>query len=919
MLMESFARWLVRHPRPVLAANVAVTVLLGLFAVHVRIESSLSSVLPGGDPQIDYYRMVQKTFGGDNVAVVGVRCDDVFAASTLTKIAKVTDALGKIEGVERVISITNASDPAADVIAPPPLLPQIPPLEGEVVELKKKLKSIPLYGKNLVADDFKGAAINVFFRDLTDSEYADLGIDGKIQAVLDAAERPERFHWTSALHLTQSGLELMRRDLMRFTPIALALVLASFWLSFWTVRGVILPAISIVMALTWTLGIMVIFGKAITIGTFVLPPLLLVIGSSYAIHVIARYYEQVEAKAPQNEIVVRAFDRVWLPLVISALTNVIGFGSLMVNRITAIWDLGVFAVVGLVFLTITSLTFIPAALQLHPLAPRMARSGKVSPALSQSLRRLGHLAYRRRSVVLTTSITIGMLAAIGALFIQVDSNFLHYFRKNSPIRQDNEIINREIAGSNPFYIVLESDEPGLLKQWEVLKLVKDLQKFLLKLPGITSTVSFVDYLELMESGLNKGGEGDVVLDEQGNIAPPPKPFWEDPKSLEPILKIVEVNPEAFKNVVTTDYRSGTVLVRTKLVGSREIEQTLEKIHRYSAKQFPPRIRVQMTGNLVLLTGTASDIVAGQIKSLSIAMAVIFVVMSLMFLSVKVGTLAILPNALPILIFFGVMGWCGIYLNLGTSLIAAISLGIAVDSTVHYMSRLNLELKSTTDQVVALVQTLRTVGIPIVYASLALFVGFLTFAFSSFVPIQQFGILASMTMVTALAANLVLLPTLLATTKIITVWDLLAVKLGREPQRTIPLFGGLRAAQARIVALMSELKTFKSGEPIVQTGEVGDEMYVIIRGQAEVSVDVGGQRRHLRDLFRGDVFGEMGLIRRVQRTADVFAVGDVEAMAMNERTLTRLQRRYPRIAAKIFLNVAKVLSDRMAGDTQKMAS
>src|SRR5439155_20175415 len=174
----------------------------------------------------------------------------------------------------------------------------------------------------------------------------------------------------------------------------------------------------------------------------------------------------------------------------------------------------------------------------------------------------------------------------------------------------------------------------------------------------------------------------------------------------------------------------------------------------------------------------------------LALGIIFLVMTAMFLSAKIGFFAILPNVVPIVIFFGVMGWLGIYLNLGTSLIAAIALGIAVDSTIHYMARLNLELRGATDQAAALVETLRIVGVPIIYATVALFFGFLTFAFASLVPIQQFGLLTGMTMATALAANLVLLPALLATTKIITVWDLLAVKLGKDAARTIPFFAGL---------------------------------------------------------------------------------------------------------------------------------
>src|SRR5262249_1504180 len=296
-----------------------------------------------------------------------------------------------------------------------------------------------------------------------------------------------------------------------------------------------------------------------------------------------------------------------------------------------------------------------------------------------------------------------------------------------------------------------------------------------------------------------------------------------------------------------------------------------------------------------LTGTTSDIVAGQIESLTIALGVIFVVMSAMFLSARIGFLAILPNVLPILIFFGVMGQLGILLNLGTSLIAAISLGIAVDSTIHYMARLNLELKGETDQAAAITRALRTVGVPIVYTTLALFFGFLTFAFSGFVPIQNFGILAGITMATSLVANLVLLPAVLGTTKIITLWDLVGVRLGENPARTIPLFAGLRPSQARVAVLMAEAKAFRAGQPIVRTGDPGEEMYVILNGRAEVWAGDGTGRKRLAELKRGDVFGEMGFVRRSERSADVVASTDVEVLAVNQHFLERVQWRYPRIA------------------------
>lgn len=910
--MERFARWLVRHPVAAVGANLVLTAILAVYAVRIRIESSIESVLPAGDPEVSYYDKVRATFGSDDVGVIGVRADDVFAARTLEKIARVTDALGTVAGVERVLSITNAPDPATDVFEPPPLLPHVPPSPAEIQTLKSKLRTTPLYGKNLIAEDFKGAAINVFFKNLTDAQYVSLGIDEKVRALLARENGPEQFFYTGAAHVKQAAVDLMRRDLFRFTPLALLLVCIVLWASFRTVRGVVLPVLSVLLALIWTLGVMVLAGKSITLGTFVLPPLLIVVGSSYAIHVMARYYEQVAAQAPPSDLVVRAFRRVWLPLVISALTVAIGFGSLMVNRITAIWDLGLFAVVGVVCLTVTSLTFIPAALQLLRPRPRMLRSGHTSALLVTWLTHLGKRTEAWRRAILWVSAGLALLAVAGAWHIRADSDFLYYFEPRAEVRIANETINERIVGSNPFYLIIEGGEPGMIRRWEVLKQIKQLQEFLRTLPGITSSVSIVDYLELLQAGLNKGGEKDFGVDEQGHLAPPEptKSFWEDPTRLGGVLNMVSTSPVTFKAVVTQDFRRANVLVRTNLSGSRRIEATLARIREYVARHFPATLQVHPTGNLVLLTGTTSDIVTGQIKSLSLALIVIFVVMALMFLSAKVGFLAILPNLLPILIFFGVMGALGILLNLGTSLIAAIALGLAVDSTIHYMARLNLELQGETDQRAASVRTLRTVGLPIVYATVALFFGFLTFAFSSFIPIQNFGILTAVTLATALGTNLVLLPALLSTTKIITLWDLVGVKLGEDPTRTIPLFAGLRRGQARIVVLMGQIKRFAPGEWIVRRGEFGTEMYVILQGRTQVWAGNDQARQPILELRRGEVFGEMALVRQSPRSADVVALDQVEVLAVDARFLERIRSRYPRIASTVFLNLTRIVSDRL---------
>src|SRR3989449_2173653 len=903
--MDAFARWLTRHPLAVVVANVAVTAVLGLYALQIRIENSLESMLPAGDPNVAYYNATRALFGSDDVGVIGVRADDVFAPSTIEKIARVTDALAKVPGVESVLSITNVVDPFANVGLTSRLLPHIPPTPDEVEAFKRRLAATPLLGKNLIADDFRGAAITAFFKSLTDAQYLDLGVDRRIMEILAAEAGPEALVYTGAAHVKQAAVDLMRRDIARFTPIALALMLLVLWLFFGTLRGVFLPVLAVTMALVWTLGVIVLAGKALTFGTSVLPPLLLVVGSSYAIHVMAGSSGRVGARAAPDEVVVRAFARVWLPLVISALTTVIGFGSLMVNRISAIWDLGLFAVVGVVCLPPASPPSPPAALRLMPSRLRSARSGKISPTLADNLRRLGERVYAKRRQILWAGAALWRVARAGARRIRVDADFLYYFTPGSEVRRANEMINREIIGSNPFYIVVEGGAPGVIRRWEVLKLIKDLQGFLGTLPGVTSSISIVDFLEALEAGVNAHSDDELVVDERGNIVPTeqPKPFWEDPKSLDPLINQISAS-EAIKIAVTPDFRTASILVRTNLSGSRRVEETLDRIRLYVAEHFPAEIPVNLTGTLVLLTGTASDIVAGQIKSLTLALGIIFLVMTAMFLSAKIGFFAILPNVVPIVIFFGVMGWLGIYLNLVTSLIAAIALGIAVDSTIHYMARLNLELRGETDQAAAIVRTVRTVGVPIVYTTIALFFGFLTFGFSSFVPIQNFGILAGVTMVTSLGANLVLLPALLSTTKIITLWDLLGVKLGDDPAATIPLFADVRPAQARIVVLMGDLRHFAPGETIVRRGEIGEEMYVMIGGRTEVFVGEGAGRQRINELKRGDVFGEMGLVRHAERTADVVAAGDVDVLALDEHFLRRIKSRYPRIASQVFLKLTR---------------
>ena len=910
--MERCALLVVERPKLVLSLVLLASVLLGFFAAHVRIDGSVESLLSRDDADSRYYREARRVFGSDEVGVVGVLADDVYTPEVLRTIARLTERLGAIEGVDEVLSLTNAVDPIADVIDPPRLVERIPTEPADLDALRAVLADRPIYLKNLVAEDGTAAAINLFFADLDDD--AARRVDASVTAVLDAERRagPERLYYTGLPRFKVYAAQALAGDLRLFLPLTLAAVVVVLFACFRSWRGVVLCGLTVGLSLVWTLGAMVLAGRSLSLGSIALPPLLLVLGTVYSLHLVAEYADVAAQGGTPRDVVLETLRRTGPPIVITAGTTMLGFLSLAVSPLPSIRDMGVFSSLGILVALLLSLTFVPALLtRLRLPAGKGWTAGR---GVAGVLHAAGRLAIRWRWSVIAVCAALGVAAVWHLFSVRADSDFQDFFRPGDPVRVATDAINEHLVGSMAFYVVIDGEEKDVMKRWDTLRRVKDLQQYVDGLPGVEKTVSFVDYCELLDRGAQAGRGGlPVGPGGQGSEAPPagpPTTFWQEPSQLRAVLQLVAGSPTSFRSVVSPDFSRTNILVRTSLSGSGAISALADRIRTYADARFPSDLRVHPTGNLILLTRTTDDIVTGQIRSLSLAAGVIFVIMSAMFLSARVGLIAMLPNLFPILVFFGLMGVSGVPLNLGTSIVAAVALGLAVDNTVHLMTRLSREVHAAPDQETALLRTLGSVGKHSLYASVILFLGFVTLAGSTFVPIQQFGLLSAATMAVSFAADVLLLPALLATTRIITLWDVLYLKLGRDPQKTIPLFAGLRPIQAKIVTLMGELRTFAQGEPLMRQGEPGREMFVLVTGRADAVLTVGGESRLLRTMHRGDVIGEMALIRQHPRTADVIAADDVEAIAVDERFLARMQRRYPRIGARIFLNIARMLSDRL---------
>lgn len=913
--MERWYRFIIHRPRLILFLIAVLTAFFAFHARHISIDSSVASILPQGDPDKRYYDEVRLLFGSDDIAIIGLITDNIYTPQVLQKIQRLTDELRKFPEVKSVLSLTNAQDFVAQIAGTGHdlLVPEIPSTPDAWEELQRRLNANPVYLKNLVSADSRATALSITFLDsINEDEFVRRGVDERIQMLIDRENGPERLYYTGLPHFKAYSARTMQRDLFTLLPLALLIIMGVLFACFRSWRGVLLPVLTVLISLTWTLGLMVLCGSRLSLGSVMLPSLVLVVGTAYSLHVLAEYYEVATPSRPVPDVLLETLHSIAPPVLIAASTTFLGFFSQIVSQIVSVREMGVYSSIGIVVAAVLSLILLPAVLVLLRLPERGQEA--FSPGLSTRLQQFVRAEMRYRKAVIVGSIIIALLAAWQVPALQVGSNFLSAFRPQHPIRQAADAISQHLAGGMMFYVVIDGVQPGIMRQWDTVKRLKDFQVYLDSLSGVDKTVSFVDFCEMVDRGLQE------IPPEEGEQTAPPQPqptFWENPDKLPDILQMLFQTPTATASVVDGNFTRTNIRVRTSLSRPGDLTALTTQIVTYAKEHFPAAdFGVHLTGNLILYTRTTNGLVSGEVQSLALTAGVIFAIMVAMFLSIRVGVIAMIPNLFPILVLFGLMSTTGVILSIATSTIASIALGLAVDDTIHIMSRLSTEIRTTANQEEALVQCLGTVGKPTLYYSLLLFLGFLTICFSTFVPVQEFGYLAAATIVIGLAAEIVLLPALLATTPVITLWHLLTLKLGQDPHKTIPLFAGLRPLQAKIVTLMGELKSFPKGEPIIRQGEQGNEMYVVINGTADVIMHSAEQSRKLGSLERGAVFGEMGLIRHHERMADVVATQDVEVLAVNERFLERIKRRYPRIATEIFSNISKILSDRLEQAQQK---
>ncbi len=898
-----------------LASAVAVACIVDFSAgkTRLRIDPSFDAILPDDDPARVFYQHAVDLYGDDQSLILAVVMDDVFTVENLARVKEISEALEDAEGVDRVVSLATANHVSGEGgdIAIEPFLENLPETAEEAAKIRERVHGNPVYGRNLVSQDSRVTAFIVFTDDTPEQEFTARELDWRMRDIVREHADDDQVLISGTASMRSEISRILRRDMSSMLPGVAVIMAVLAALTFRSIRGVLLPLATILVATLWTFALIAVYDIPLNLVTTILPVLLMTVGFAYSIHVVSEYYEALHHDPEEVEAsggpTAWAMKQVGMAVILTVLTTVVGFLSLTLSDFPAVRQFGLIAVFGVIVTAILALTLSPALLSMMKPprnATREAKAHDEPGVFDRAIEALAQFDIRHRRWILAGAGGIGLMAVWGLTQIVVDTHLITNFDPDHPVRRDFEAVNVHLEGARPFQIVLEADEEDAFLDSDNLRAVAALQKWVEEQPEVGGTTSFADYVRLLNRAFHEEDPEFLAIPRDSNL-------------ISQLMLIFGGNDD-MPDYVSGDYSSINIHVRSKAETTRAVSEVARRIDERLNK-LPDGIHGRVTGNTVVLAQSINAIASGQAESLSIAMLFIFALLSLLFASVRVGFIALLPNLLPILLFFGVLGITGVPLNATTGLIACVVLGIAVDDTIHFLTRFSACARREGNEERGAVAALREVGRPVTTTSVALFLGFMVFTTGELRNQTEFGALAAAILAFAWLADMTFTPALCSSVRILTLWDALTFDLGENPEHLIPAFSGLTKAQARIAALMTNVVSCQPGEHVVREGETGRDLFVVIEGDLAVSIAGGdGKRMELSRMGKGDVIGEIGLYYG-QRTADVTAVAPSRLLRLDHDNLERLHKRYPRIGRKLAWNLSAIMAERMAHNISSLAA
>lgn len=749
------------HAKLVVACVAIVTLGLLTKAARLKVEVDPDLQLPQGHPYIQALARLHEVFGEKNLVFIGLTPThgDVYTPEFLAKLARVTERIGALPGlVSRTffsLSLPKAADirATAEGMAVHPFLDPLPTTRAEALALRDRLAANPQYLGTLVARDGSAAAIIADF-DFQPPLDGYPEIHQAVSRVLESENDGSFRAYLSGPAIYVAWLALYSERMFFFFPLAFVVIGLVHYEAFRTVQAMLLPLLTALLAMLWSLGLLGLLGVTLDPFNVTTPILILAVAAGHAVQMLKRFYEELATAADQRLAVERSFTKVAPVMIVASGIAALSFLSLLTFETAAIRNFGLFTALGILSALAIEMTLIPALRCLLP-----------APTLRERARERTHYLFdpaivvlraltrgKRKTAVLAVAALITVFAAVEGSRLVIDSSFRRQFSAGSVIRRDDRALNAAFAGTSTLVLLFEGQREGAIEDPRVLEAIDAIEAWFSAQPGVGKASSFVDFVKRMNAAMNGDDPAAFRVPASRNLV-----------SQYLLLYTTSGSVEDFDSLIDPSHRICALRVYLKEDSTRFAEQLIDRLRERLAANLPPDIRVEIAGSLASSKAMNDVMVHGKLLNIVQIAAIILFVAGLALRSFIGGVLVGVPLALAVVTNFGVMGWFGIPLDIGTSTISAMAVGIGADYAVYFLFRVREQLAAGDVRLEdAVERAVETSGKAILFVSSAIAFGYLTLCFSGFGYHVRLGTLVALAMVVSSAASLTVLPALVLT-------------------------------------------------------------------------------------------------------------------------------------------------------------
>ncbi|MEM7408775.1 MAG: MMPL family transporter [Myxococcota bacterium] len=770
-----WAQFVAARPGWVLAA----ALLLALVSItqlgELRFDARTEGFLPENDPVRVEFNAFRDYFGRSEPVVLAVRLPENLGDRAFLERLRALhrDLENEVPYLSTITSLVNVRHLEAhgDTLHVGELLEEMPRTVEELAAFETTVRASELYTNLVISPDeawtlvaFEteyeiGEAVDPLSFEPTGADRREMG-PGEDADVIAAVHEIVSRHRADGFEIRAGGGILiqnrvttsLRVDFVRLLFLAMTVITVLLILLFRSLLAALLAVAVVALSLVGTLGCMAVFGAPVGVGSQILPTFLLAVGVGYAVHVLTVFRQKRASGRDRRLAVIAALDHSGKPIVLTAATTVAGLVSFAPAGLIPVAQIGVFAPLGVAFAALYALSLLPALLVLCPLRVPEARS-RPSGATARRLVAVGDWALRHRLSVFAALGIVWAAAILGALQLRTSHDPLAWVRNDPELVETTDIVDRHMGGAGVLELLIEAHPGKSLRDPELLAAMDRLESRILDLEVGPLRAAKVLGLHRIVKELHQelhGGD----------------PAWyrvpDDSVLLAQELLLFENGgSEDLEKWVDSTYRVGRMTTRIPWADAYHIVPYAEELQRLARLELGEHADIKLGGLQTLVTRAFVSVNEILIESYLIAFVLVSLMMVVLVGDLRVGLVAMIPNLTPIVVALGFMGWAGIPLGTLTMLVGSIVLGLAVDDTIHMAHGFVRHQRAFGDPQAAIRATLRTTGVALLFTSLALVCGFLVYGFGSLTTMLHFGVIAALSISVALAADLLVLPGLLA--------------------------------------------------------------------------------------------------------------------------------------------------------------